>query len=182
MMYTNENLSLILAKLSSLTPWELELVKFQVNSIIRQKKQNNLIHPYQLQYNSDLESLLKIDVDAVSVVAGNLPSICFQQIKSLQSSSNNETLENALNRLGTSVLQIGMLEALNKESELKASEPIKTGLKHYANHNESNNESRENTPVKKSPRPLGVWKGKVEISEDFYKTSGDILSDFGIEE
>ena len=35
---------------------------------------------------------------------------------------------------------------------------------------------------KKPSRPLGIWKGKVEISEDFYKTSSDILSEFGIEE
>ncbi|MEH2411285.1 hypothetical protein [Nostoc sp.] len=32
------------------------------------------------------------------------------------------------------------------------------------------------------PRPLGIWKGQVEISEDFYKTSSEILSEFGIEE
>jgi hypothetical protein len=37
-------------------------------------------------------------------------------------------------------------------------------------------------PVQKPSRPLGIWKGQVEISEDFYKTSSDILAEFGIEE
>ncbi len=37
-------------------------------------------------------------------------------------------------------------------------------------------------PVKKPSRPLGIWKGQIEISEDFYKTSSDIYSEFGIEE
>ncbi|MCC5628033.1 hypothetical protein LC613_07780 [Nostoc sphaeroides CHAB 2801] len=42
-------------------------------------------------------------------------------------------------------------------------------------------EIKEITSTQKSPRPLGIWKGQVEISEDFYKTSSDILSEFGIE-
>lgn len=42
-------------------------------------------------------------------------------------------------------------------------------------------EIREITSTQKSPRPLGIWKGQVEISEDFYKTSSDIISEFGIE-
>ncbi|WP_334905486.1 hypothetical protein [Nostoc sp.] len=36
--------------------------------------------------------------------------------------------------------------------------------------------------TQKSSRSLGIWKGQVEISEDFYKTSSEILSEFGIEE
>lgn len=36
--------------------------------------------------------------------------------------------------------------------------------------------------TQKSCRSLGIWKGQVEISEDFYKTSSEILSEFGIEE
>ncbi len=43
-------------------------------------------------------------------------------------------------------------------------------------------EIKEITSTQKSPRPLGIWKEKVEVSEDFYKTSSDILSEFGIEE
>ncbi|MUH00877.1 hypothetical protein F7734_54875 [Scytonema sp. UIC 10036] len=46
----------------------------------------------------------------------------------------------------------------------------------------SDNNLKENETVKKLPRPLGIWKGQVEISEDFYKTSSDILSEMGIEE
>ncbi|MCW5313922.1 hypothetical protein GTQ43_08950 [Nostoc sp. KVJ3] len=42
-------------------------------------------------------------------------------------------------------------------------------------------EIKEITSTQKSPRPLGIWKGQVEISEDFYKTSSDIISEFGIE-
>lgn len=42
-------------------------------------------------------------------------------------------------------------------------------------------EIKEISSTQKSPRPLGIWKGQVEISEDFYKTSSDILSEFGIE-
>ena len=41
-------------------------------------------------------------------------------------------------------------------------------------------EIKETASTQKSPRPLGIWKGQVEISEDFYKTSSDILSEFGI--
>lgn len=36
--------------------------------------------------------------------------------------------------------------------------------------------------TQKSCRSLGIWKGQVEISEDIYKTSSEILSEFGIEE
>ncbi|MBN3923857.1 hypothetical protein [Nostoc sp. NMS4] len=36
--------------------------------------------------------------------------------------------------------------------------------------------------TQKSQRPLGIWKGKVEISDNFHKTSNDIISEFGIEE
>ncbi|MHC5824922.1 MAG: hypothetical protein ACYT04_56030 [Nostoc sp.] len=36
--------------------------------------------------------------------------------------------------------------------------------------------------TQKSSRSLGIWKGQVEISEDFYKTSSEILSEFAIEE
>ncbi|MBC6432861.1 hypothetical protein FM036_19790 [Nostoc sp. HG1] len=43
-------------------------------------------------------------------------------------------------------------------------------------------EIKEITSTQKYPRPLGIWKEQVEISEDFYKTSSDILSEFGIEE
>ncbi|MEH2192983.1 MAG: hypothetical protein V7K98_10105 [Nostoc sp.] len=42
-------------------------------------------------------------------------------------------------------------------------------------------EIKEITSTQKSPRPLGIWKGQIEISEDFYKTSSDILCEFGIE-
>jgi len=42
-------------------------------------------------------------------------------------------------------------------------------------------EIKQVTPTQTSPRTLGIWKGKVEISEDFHKTSSDILSEFGIE-
>ncbi|MFW9258140.1 hypothetical protein A4S05_16635 [Nostoc sp. KVJ20] len=42
-------------------------------------------------------------------------------------------------------------------------------------------EVKQLTPTQNSPRPLGIWKGKVEISEDFHKTSSDIISEFGIE-
>ncbi|MEH2052190.1 hypothetical protein [Nostoc sp.] len=42
-------------------------------------------------------------------------------------------------------------------------------------------EIKQLTPTQNSPRPLGIWKGKVEISEDFNKTSTDIISEFGIE-
>lgn len=43
-------------------------------------------------------------------------------------------------------------------------------------------EIKQLTPTQNSPITLGIWKGKVEISEDFNKTSSDILSEFGIEE
>ena len=43
-------------------------------------------------------------------------------------------------------------------------------------------EIKEIASNQKSPRPLGIWKKQVEMSEDFYKTSSDILSEFGIEE
>jgi hypothetical protein len=43
-------------------------------------------------------------------------------------------------------------------------------------------EIKQFTPMQKSSRPLGIWKGQVEISEDFYETSSDIISEFGIEE
>jgi hypothetical protein len=42
-------------------------------------------------------------------------------------------------------------------------------------------EIKTTEPVQKPSRPLGIWKGKVEISEDFYETSSDIISEFGIE-
>lgn len=42
-------------------------------------------------------------------------------------------------------------------------------------------ETKEIASNQKS-RPLGIWKGQVEISEDFYRTSSEILSEFGIEE
>ncbi|WP_375495746.1 hypothetical protein [uncultured Nostoc sp.] len=42
-------------------------------------------------------------------------------------------------------------------------------------------EIKQLAPTQNSPRPLGIWKGKVEISEDFNKTSSDIISEFGIE-
>lgn len=42
-------------------------------------------------------------------------------------------------------------------------------------------EVKQLTPTQNSPRPLGIWKGKVEISEDFNRTSSDIISEFGIE-
>jgi hypothetical protein len=43
-------------------------------------------------------------------------------------------------------------------------------------------EHREPEPVQESSRPLGIWKGQVKMSEDFYQTSSDILDEFGIEE
>ncbi|MGJ5628768.1 hypothetical protein [Nostoc sp. CALU 1950] len=43
------------------------------------------------------------------------------------------------------------------------------------------NEIKQLSPTQNSPRPLGIWKGQVEISEDFHKTSSDIISEFGIE-
>ncbi|MEH1820357.1 MAG: hypothetical protein V7L31_14960 [Nostoc sp.] len=42
-------------------------------------------------------------------------------------------------------------------------------------------EIKQLTPTQNLPRPLGIWKGQVEISEDFHKTSSDIISEFGIE-
>ncbi|MEH2115555.1 MAG: hypothetical protein V7K39_24330 [Nostoc sp.] len=42
-------------------------------------------------------------------------------------------------------------------------------------------EIKQLSPTQNSPRPLGIWKGQVEISEDFHKTSSDIISEFGIE-
>ncbi|WP_392535767.1 hypothetical protein [Nostoc sp. C117] len=42
-------------------------------------------------------------------------------------------------------------------------------------------EIKQLTPTQNSPRTLGIWKGKVEISEDFHKTSSDIIDEFGIE-
>lgn len=43
-------------------------------------------------------------------------------------------------------------------------------------------ELKEIAFTQKSSRTLGIWKGQVEISEDFNNTSSDILSEFGIEE
>lgn len=37
-------------------------------------------------------------------------------------------------------------------------------------------------PINKKNRKLGIWKGQIEVSKDFYETSSDILSEFGIEE
>ncbi len=34
--------------------------------------------------------------------------------------------------------------------------------------------------TQKPARPLGVWKGKVRMSDDFDESSSDILSEFGI--
>jgi hypothetical protein len=36
--------------------------------------------------------------------------------------------------------------------------------------------------INKKNRKLGIWKGQIEVSEDFYETSNEILSEFGIEE
>lgn len=47
-------------------------------------------------------------------------------------------------------------------------------------------ETKEDTeqiePINKKNRKLGIWKGQIEVSKDFYETSSDILSEFGIEE
>jgi len=52
----------------------------------------------------------------------------------------------------------------------------------YAPISESFKKIKQTTSTEKSPRNLGIWKGQIEISEDFYNTSNDILSEFGIEE
>ncbi|AFY50800.1 hypothetical protein Nos7524_5075 [Nostoc sp. PCC 7524] len=46
----------------------------------------------------------------------------------------------------------------------------------------TDNKAEKKEAIQEIPRPLGIWKGKVEISEDFYETTNDILSEFGIEE
>jgi hypothetical protein len=40
---------------------------------------------------------------------------------------------------------------------------------------------KEFTSTQKTSRRLGIWKGQVEVSDDFYKTSSDIISEFGID-
>ncbi|MEA5579920.1 hypothetical protein VB620_01025 [Nodularia harveyana UHCC-0300] len=42
--------------------------------------------------------------------------------------------------------------------------------------------NQKSPPVKKPERPLGVWKGKVKMTDDFDELSSDILSEFGMEE
>lgn len=50
------------------------------------------------------------------------------------------------------------------------------------NPREKNAEVQIEDSAQKAPRPLGIWKGQVEVSNDFYETSSDILSEFGMEE
>jgi hypothetical protein len=57
---------------------------------------------------------------------------------------------------------------------------LKSLLDSVENHREKNDEVQIEDSAQKSPRPLGIWKGQVEVSDNFYQTSSDILSEFGI--
>ncbi|TVP66094.1 MAG: hypothetical protein EA343_01990 [Nodularia sp. (in: Bacteria)] len=58
----------------------------------------------------------------------------------------------------------------------------------YPNSEGAKSEQLKNAPnqkfssAQKPDRPLGVWKGKVKMPDDFDELSSDILSEFGIEE
>ncbi|GAB1542748.1 hypothetical protein NUACC21_54220 [Scytonema sp. NUACC21] len=127
-MYITENLRLVLAKLDTLTPLELEKVQETIN---RLTSLNRLI---KLKYRPPL-----LD-SSTSRIIWNY--------------SNSETA----------------LESLS--SNTSQPKPFDISVNELVGHES----------VKKTSRPLGIWKGQVEISEDFYKTSSDILSELGIEE
>lgn len=137
-MFINEKVRLISSTLSSLNLLELELLKEEIEIIIRTK---------------NIEDFSGSD-EPVKVIIMNFGSpITSDKIDSLK---NKKTIP----------------QITWKPESTLVNPPV---------YSCTIGEMKQLTPMQKSSRPLGIWKGQVEISEDFYETSSDIISEFGIE-
>ncbi|MBH8576616.1 hypothetical protein I8752_27235 [Nostocaceae cyanobacterium CENA369] len=110
---------------------------------------------------SDLQ-LLKEEIESI-IKANNVKDIEFELTTSFKTS------ESISNKIVEEALALQGVELSNTPSLT-----VSTGT--------LDNTTKSAESVQKPSRPLGIWKGQIEISEDFYKTSSDILSDFGIQE
>ncbi|MDB9304859.1 hypothetical protein PN488_10790 [Nodularia spumigena CS-591/12] len=152
-MYTYPNFRSILSCLSSLTLAELKLIQENIDAIITEKNIGNNQQNIKLhKYKSLIDSYL------TTLVPSNV-----------RSQENFTFLSNLyINREATDNLGL-VLEQLKQARSLQLEQ-----FKHSLNQKFSSD--------KKPDRPLGVWKGKVRMSDDFNESSSDILSEFGIEE
>ncbi|MBH8555563.1 hypothetical protein I8751_25110 [Nostocaceae cyanobacterium CENA357] len=131
-MYTSEKVRSISSTLPSLNLADLQLLKAEIESIIRTKN----IKWIALEPTTDVKTS--------EVTSSKVYKKTFAQ-------------------------SLGGIEFAHTLSS-----PVTTGT--------LDEEMKITEPAKKPSRPLGIWKGQIEISEDFYKTSSDIYSEFGIEE
>lgn len=153
-MYTYPNLSSILSSLSSLTIAELKVLQDNIDSIITEKNiENNQQNLKVNKYNKTL-----LDSCLTTLVRSTIPSQ-----ENFTFLSNLYINREAMDNLGL------VLEQLKQASSLQLKQ-LKDPL------------NQKSSSAQKPDRPLGVWKGKVRMSDDFNESSSDILSEFGIEE
>jgi hypothetical protein len=97
-------------------------------------------------------------------------------------SGSNDTVKIVINDFGGSIVTSDQFDSLkNKKTIPHITLKPEYTLVNSPVYSCTVGEMKQFTPIQKSSRPLGIWKGKVEVSEDFSNTSSDILSEFGIE-
>jgi hypothetical protein len=157
-MYSSQNLSKIISTLSNFSREQLFFLRDAINRILADKKAEQWT-------NLDLVELL----DGTSIVKKMLEEQekfiyrCFV-VKTKAKVDPCSTLETCFDD-NESSLFFGREKIVK---ELKEAATIKKEIQ------------VQNVP-QKSRRPSGIWKGKVNIPDNFDDLSSDIISDFGMD-
>lgn len=126
--------------------------------------------------------------DRVRLISSTLPSLTLSELESLR-----EEIDSLLSNYGWNVKRNFILHSNNLHvfshgvNAYKKTIPQSFKSEYhevdlYSPISQSFIKIEQIPSTQNPPRPLGIWKGKVEVSEDFNNTSSDILSEFGIEE
>ncbi|MEH1924527.1 hypothetical protein [Nostoc sp.] len=125
--------------------------------------------------------------EKVRLISSTLSSLTLSELESLREEIHsiitnyrgNVTGSFLVGSYNVQVISSGISQ--NKTTIPQTSFSTKSAVVNYPVISYKIGEIKQLTPTQNSPRPLGIWKGKVEISEDINKTSSDIISEFGIE-
>ncbi|MBD2254962.1 hypothetical protein [Nostoc parmelioides] len=125
--------------------------------------------PTQQDLDSILSQLKQLTPDELRILKREIDLIISPQ-------------EDSIIDVAEAVTYEALLRPIQQPQELQETLAVilKSLLDSVENPREKNDEVQIEDSAQKSPRPLGIWKGQVEVSDNFYQTSSDILSEFGI--
>lgn len=205
-MNTSPQLSSLYLILSTLSVSELKTTKRLINSIIKQKTSGSIFESTTSEFQEfkELEKLLKERKSSVFFYYAGHGN--YYETKNYPFKKTGKKVYDLYSCQGEQAEDIngyiyGYNFAIRKQFPKKSYEEeiadlaveryINTlySLTSFIEPNKTKKLSDENIedviqkePKQKRSRTLGIWKGQVKISDDFYETSSDILAEFGIEE